>query len=446
MEIKIPSHVYELLSVLKAAGFEGYIVGGCVRDNILGKTPMDYDICTDATPQEIKHTFKCFNTIDTGIEHGTITVMVKDCPFEITTYRMDGKYSDNRRPDKVCFVSNLAEDLKRRDFTINAMAYNPISGLVDNHGGILDLKNGVVRTVGNPDTRFKEDALRIMRALRFASVYNFSIDDDTKLAIHNLKELLNNVSIERLNTEFTKLLVGENAVNILLEYSDVVEVLIPEISSAIGFLQNNLYHKYNVYEHSVRALGYAPKNIILRLTMLLHDIGKPACHERDIDGTDHFYGHEKPSSLIATDILKRFRYDNHTINAVTELVKIHGVLFTPTKKTVKRWLNRLGEEQFERFIIVKNSDIMAQSGQDLDKRIAINNEILNLARQIIEENQCYSLKDLEINGNDIISIGVPKGKEVGNILSALLELVIDEELPNKKANLLAKAKHIYFNN
>ncbi len=442
MSFILPASVDLILDTLSISGFEAFIVGGCVRDFMLGKIPTDYDICTNANPTEIKTCFRNYFTIDTGIKHGTVTVVIDNVNYEITSYRTDGDYSDHRRPDSVIFVRNLSEDLKRRDFTINAMAYNHSNGVVDNHGGIKDLEYRIVRAVGNPDTRFNEDALRIMRAVRFASCLSFKIESSTSDAIHRLCHLLKNISVERINVELCKLLLGDGADDILLTYSDVISAFIPEFREAIGFEQNNPYHKYNIYEHIIRSVGSAPKCLTVRLALLLHDIGKPTCHTRDEKDIDHFIGHEKISVEISTKVLNRLRFNCETIKNVTELIKYHGAVIQPVEKHVKRFLNRLGEEQFFRLMQVKYSDTMAQSDLISKERIDQNNEIIIIGERIIAENQCFKIKDLAINGSDIIELGIPQGKKVGELLSTLLDMVMDGSVENKSDCLVAELRRM----
>ncbi len=444
MKIQLPPSVDFILNTLNEHGFEAYIVGGCVRDYLSNKTPVDYDICTNATPNETKQCFKKYATIDTGMKHGTVTVLVEKQPFEVTSYRKDGAYSDSRRPDNVCFVNDLCEDLIRRDFTINAMAYNHSVGLVDNHEGLKDLEENLIRAVGNPETRFKEDALRIMRALRFASVLNFKIEYDTANAINKLCYNLKNVSQERISGELSKLLVGDSAVDILLRYSNAFAVFIPELHRTIELKQNHPYHNYSVYEHMVRSLGFAPPDLTLRLTMFLHDIEKPSCHSVGKDGTDYFYGHEKLSAETALKILKRLRYDNRTVKSVQELILIHGIKIVPNAKDIKRWLNKIGDDQVLKWIKVRTANISAQDSLLIEKLLFENNIILQITEDILQKAQCYNISDLNVTGDDLIEIGINKGPQIGKVLSLLLELVIDEEIKNDRESLINKAKTLSF--
>ena len=439
MNIKLPDGAQYIITVLEENGYEAYVVGGCVRDAVLGGEPKDWDICTSALPEQ---TMKCFDgqrIIETGLKHGTITVMVCHRPFEVTTYRVDRKYKDNRRPEKVEFVNVLKRDLARRDFTINAMAYNPKTGLVDYYGGRQDLAERKIKCVGNADKRFQEDALRIMRALRLASALGFSIDETTSEAVFRNRGLLRNISVERFAAELNKLIVG-GAEDVLLKYSPVIEEIIPEIKDMIGFRQNNPYHHLDVWTHTVKSVVNAPVNPVLRLTMLLHDIAKPNCFTEDGNLVGHFYGHPKISADMASEILKRLKYDNGTIEMVVELVLHHDADVLPRRKHIKRWLNRIGETRLRQLLEVKRADAMAQSETYRQAKLDVLEEIPPIIDEIIEQRQCFSLKDLAVNGRDLIGIGVPEGVEIGKALKVLLGLVIDEVVENDKAKLLNVAK------
>ena len=439
MDIKIPDEVQYMIDILEKNGYEAYAVGGCVRDAILGAEPKDWDICTPALPEQIMGFFEGQRIIETGLSHGTITLVLNNKPFEITTYRRDGVYSDNRRPDTVEFVNDLKEDLSRRDFTINAMAYSPKKGVVDFFGGIQDIENQTVRCVGDADKRFQEDALRIMRALRFASVLDFTIEGHTSAAIYRNKHLLQNIAVERIANELNKLIVGDNAGNILLNYTCVIGAVIPEIKEMVGFEQKSPYHHLDVWNHTAASVTKAPADVPLRLTMLLHDIAKPGCYS-EADGIGHFYGHSKVSSDMAKEILLRLRYDNSTIETVTELILYHDANIHPERKHIKRWLNRIGEERFRQLIEIKRADAMAKSEKYRQAKMEVLNDILTVLDEIIEQNQCFSLKDLAVNGRDLIAAGVPEGVTIGRILNRLMDMVIDEQVENNKEKLLETAK------
>ena len=443
MNIKIPDEVKYIIDTLEANGCESYAVGGCVRDSILGVEPKDWDICTPALPEQ---TIKCFeqqhHIIETGLRHGTITLILNHKPFEITTYRIDGIYSDNRRPDKVGFVNDLKTDLSRRDFTINAMAYNPQKGLTDFFDGEKNLKSGIIKCVGDADKRFQEDALRIMRAMRFASVLGFEIDKNTSKAMLENKKLLKNISVERIAVELNKMITGKNIKETLTRHILIITEIIPEILPMIGFQQNNPWHYLDVWQHTLTALVNSPADVILRLTMLFHDIGKPDCYTQSEDKTGHFYGHPQISRDMARKILRRLKYDNNTVETVTQLILYHDAEIQPQKKHIKKWLNKIGEEKFRRLLEVKKADNKAQSINLAQKKLAILNNIEFLLNEIIEQKQCFSLKDLAVNGRDLIDIGIAEGSRIGVILNRLINMVIDEKTENDKTKLLEIAKRI----
>ncbi|MBQ3088720.1 MAG: HD domain-containing protein [Clostridia bacterium] len=431
----LPKSVDFALNGLKKAGFEAFIVGGCVRDILRGKQPSDYDITTSAEPEQTKEAFKNERIIETGLKHGTITLLKDGNPLEITTYRIDGEYADNRRPDNVTFTKSLKEDLARRDFTINAMAYSKNSGVVDLFGGKADLENKIIRSVGDPDRRFNEDALRIMRALRFASVLGFKIDDGTKKSIIKNRNLLKNISAERIAVELLKLITGENAKDVILEYIDVLGVILPEIKSIKNFDQKNPHHIYDVLTHTAIAVENTPPEPALRLAILLHDCGKPDCFTTDENKTGHFYGHPKISYEKAKVALSRLKLDNATTNLVLTLVKYHDVQIEPTEKSVKRALNKYTPEVFFKLLEIKKADNLAQNPEY--NRIEQLNKLKRIAESIINKGECFSLKDLAVNGNDLINIGLPAGKKVGETLKFLLDSVINNDVENKKEALLA---------
>lgn len=443
MIINIPLNVANIINILESNGCEAYIVGGCVRDSLLGKEPHDWDICTNATPEQVKQCVDgIYKVIETGIKHGTVSILVDGIPYEVTTFRTEGEYLDNRHPSSVEFVNSLKQDLSRRDFTINAMAYHPNKGLIDYFNGQEDLERKLIRCVGDPDDRFKEDALRIMRALRFASTYEFTIADSANLSIHYLKNTLKNITIERINVEFYKLLCGKGVKWVLHNYSDVIGVFIPEIIVSVGFSQHNPYHCYDVWEHTINAVNNSPADIVLRLTMFFHDIAKPICFSLDENNIGHFYDHAKLSSNISEVIMERMRFDNETILKVKDLVFYHDTEIPPKRRCVKRWLNKIGENQLRLLLLVKQADIEAQSGLNYDKRLCILNQIRTSIDEIILEQQCFTIKDLKINGRDLILLGIKEGIQVGVILHQLIELVINEEINNDYDVLINKAKEL----
>lgn len=439
-KINIPSGAAQILSMLKRHGFDGYIVGGSVRDSLLGLQPKDWDICTSAIPEQVEEIFKDNRIIETGLKHGTVTIIMDDGQYEVTTFRTDGAYSDCRRPDNVTFVRNVEDDLARRDFTINALAYDG-DRLIDLYGGVHHLEQGVISCVGNADDRFNEDALRIMRALRFASIYGFKIADETAKAIHKNAKLLNNIAVERINVELCKLLCGKGALQILLDYNDIIATIIPELKPCIGFDQNNRYHQYTVYDHIAHAVdNYKGADLTVKLTLFFHDIGKPTCYTEDENG-GHFHGHGIPSRDITERVLQRLRFDNKTQKDVTELVLYHDSVIEPTLKTVKRWLNKIGEEQLLRLLDIRMADILAHAEGTQESRIERCVAVRELMNSIIAEKQCFAIKDLAIGGADILDLGVPQGKLVGEILNHLLDKVISGELYNNKDALMNETKH-----
>lgn len=437
LNIFIPSKITSVLNMFNSAGFEAYAVGGCVRDALLGKGPHDWDITTSAAPKEIQEVFKEYQQIDTGFKHGTVMVVIGKEVIEITTYRIDGEYTDGRRPDNVTFTKDITEDLARRDFTINACAISETS-LVDPFGGQEDIRNKIIRCVGNPTQRFNEDALRILRGIRFASVLDFKVEENTRTAMLECRELLKYVSQERITTEFCKLLTGVNVHATLYEFKDILAYIIPEIKEMIGFEQHNPYHIHDVYGHSIKAVGSIESNIILRAAMFFHDIAKPACLSKDENGVGHFYGHPELSAQMTGNILSRMKFSNADIRSITELIEYHDAVIELSSKSIKKYLNKLGEVQFRNLLKVKRADILAQnpefSLEGLGKLIIIE-QILD---EVLSQSTCFTLHDLAINGDDLILLGIPQGKQIGVILNKLLELVLNEELENDKKVLMGR--------
>lgn len=435
-KIKVPKGAKAIVMALRYDHHDAYVVGGCVRDSLLGIEPKDWDICTSATPSEILYSFHDKKVIETGIKHGTVTVVMDDGQYEVTTFRVDGDYSDNRHPDSVKFVESIYEDLSRRDFTINAMAYNS-AGLIDPFHGREDLERGVISCVGDPDARFEEDALRILRAMRFASVYGFTIDEKTSMSIHKNKDRLLNIAAERIQTELCKMLCGKGVLNVLLEYRDVMATIIPELKPCVGFNQNNKFHEYTVYDHIAHAVAnYDATDVVVKVSLLLHDIGKPCCYTEDQNG-GHFYGHGTFSHDLAESVLTRLRFDNKTKHDILELVLYHDAIIEPTPKTIRRWLNKVGEKQFMRLLDIRMADILAHRKDTQESRIEKCGAIGMLASEIIEQNQCFKMKDLAIDGHDVMNLrGIKEGKEVGCILNEILDAVIAGTLENKRAELI----------
>ena len=435
MKIEIPKNAKMILDTMHDAGYEAYIVGGCVRDAILGKEPSDWDITTNALPAQVKELFR--RTIDTGIEHGTVTVMAGKEGYEVTTYRIDGKYEDSRHPSEVTFTRDLLEDMKRRDFTINAMAYNEEEGLVDRFGGIEDLNNRIIRCVGEPTERFTEDALRIMRAVRFAAQLDYDIEEKTVAAIKELSPTLKKISAERIQTELVKLLTSDHPEKIRLAYElGITAVVLPEFDRCMETEQKNIHHMYNVGEHTVVALENIRNDKLLRLTMLMHDFGKPATITIDEEGVTHFKGHAALGSKMAKDILKRLKFDRDTIDRVSNLVKYHDDRYEPSPSVIRRAINRVGEEDFPLLFDIRYADTMAQSTYMRQEKLLLIEETRKVYQDIIDKKDCVSLKSLAVNGKDLISLGIKPSKQMGDILKAMLEDVLEDPSRNTKDYLL----------
>ena len=442
MRINLPDNASFIINKLEENGFECFAVGGCVRDSIIGHEVHDWDFTTNATPDEIISCFSDYTTIDIGKRFGTICVVVNGENYEVTTYRTDGEYNDARHPESVCFSNDINDDLSRRDFTINALAYNDRIGVVDEYGGIADLEYGVIRCVGEPDLRFTEDALRIMRALRFASTYGFSIEKRTSESILKNKEKLNLVASERIVTELSKLLVGDHCDFILRRYKDVIATIIPEVSVMFNFDQKSLHHNKDLWKHTVSAVKNTPKNEIMRTAMLLHDLGKPMTVSTDAEGHCHFHNHPKLSAEMASTILKRLKYPTSFINTVRLLIEYHDTRLTPQSKVVKKYLCKLGEDNMRMLLSIQRADILAQSFYKREEKLSTLDAVVVEFERVIQSGECYSLDTLCINGRDIIHLGVSKGAIIGQVLNKCLEKVIDGSLPNSKEELLMFSKHM----
>ncbi len=442
MKIQLPEKVNIIISTLQAHGYEAYAVGGCVRDSILGREPDDWDITTSATPLETKALFK--RTFDTGIEHGTITVLLDKDAFEVTTYRVDGKYEDSRHPKEVTFTRSLKEDLLRRDFTINAMAYNDEEGLVDVFGGIRDLKNKTIRCVGNAEERFGEDALRILRAVRFAAQLGFEIEKETQEGIVKLASTLANISAERIQVELVKMLVSPNPGLLRKAYElGITKVILPEFDEMMQTTQETPHHKYSVGEHTIKAIEMIRADKVLRLTMLLHDVAKPQMKTIDGNGVAHFKMHDIKGADMAKAILRRLKFDNDTLGKVTRLVQYHDYRFPAEPKRVRRAMNKIGEDLFPYYLEVRRADTMAQSEYLREEKLQNIQEMEMCYQDILEKRECVSLKDLAISGSDLIADGMQPGKEIGMVLNKLLEMVIENPELNAKETLLALRKTMF---
>lgn len=438
LQITPPAPVQRALDTLCGAGFEAYIVGGCVRDALRGAEPHDWDCTTNAKPEQICACFRGFHVIETGLQHGTVTVVIEHMPIEITTYRIDGVYADHRRPDTVTFTDSLTEDLARRDFTVNAMAYHPARGLIDPYDGASDLQAKIIRCVGSPRDRFDEDGLRILRAMRFASVLDFAIAEDTANAVHAQKTLLHHISAERIDTELTKLLCGIGAERILTDFADVLFTVLPELEPMYGFDQRNPHHDYDVYIHTLKAVAACPPEPVLRWAALLHDSGKPHTFTQDERG-GHFYGHAAVSKEIAARALKSMKCDRKRFDRVLLLVDQHDTVMNGTEKQLKRIVRRIGIDAAEQLLYLHRADVSAQAACHRAERVAESNRLLQMLADLREADACMSLKQLAVSGGDLMALGIPQGKAVGVMLNRLLEAVIEGSLPNEHDALCAAA-------
>lgn len=446
VKIEIPAEVQSILSVIQKSGGSAYVVGGCVRDAILGRTPHDWDICTSLRPAQTVNLFNHYDctVIETGLKHGTVTVRFKSENYEVTTFRKDSAYSDNRHPDSVMFVDDVKEDLARRDFTMNAMAYNEDAGLVDPFKGRDDLRFGIIRCVGDPDERFQEDALRILRAMRFSARFGFAIDPNTKEAMLRNRDLLSNIAWERIREELLGILSGEDAASVLREYQPIITQIIPELLPTVGFDQKSVWHIYDVWEHGLHVVDAIPASMpLLRFAGLVHDIAKPQCAEVTEDGVHlRFHGHGEAGEPIVRDVMNQLRFSNTEIAKVTQLVRIHDNFIEPTERAVRRLLGSIGEEQFLDLMVLRRADISAQAEQDNEVRFAKLVTLRCLAHDIAVKNECFSLRDLAVNGRDLIDAGIASGPELGKILNQLLDVVIDAPEKNTRDELLSLVRHI----
>jgi len=440
--IKLHPNVKKILNILYKNNFKGYIVGGAIRDGLLRRRPADYDICTNALPEDVIRMFSKYTVVPTGLKHGTVSIIIEGCTYEVSTFRSDGDYSDNRHPDSVNFIEDIEEDLSRRDFTINAMAYNEKEGLIDPYGGQIDLKNKIINCVGDPNLRIQEDALRMLRAIRFASQLGFKIGD-VWFSIKENKNLISNVSAERIRDELNKILLSDNSEMIAKLYLvGLLDIILPELSACFGVDQKNKNHIYDVGEHIINTIKYTPNNLILRLSAMLHDIGKPRTMTVGPDGVGHFYRHEDVSCDMAREILQRLKYDNHTIEEVCLLVRTHMNSIPATKRTVRRLLSQIGKERMMTWCALKDADAKARKES---KYLSMKSKIdraIELYNQVIAEDECFSLKDLAINGDDLKNIGYEEGKEIGKVLKSCLKMVIEDAEKNNKEYLLEYVNQI----
>ncbi len=440
--IQIPEYALIVINRLEDYGFEAYVVGGCVRDSLMGREPADWDVCTNATPEEVLRVFRRFPVIKTGLQHGTVTVRAMQQNVEVTTFRLDGAYSDNRHPDAVTFVSQVQQDLARRDFTINAMAYSPARGLVDAFGGQEDLAAGLIRCVGEPDERFNEDGLRILRALRFAARFGFSIERETAYSIRRNRHLLDNISVERIFKELKGILCGAGVLDILLAFPEVFATIIPELEPTVGFEQHNPYHLYDVWTHTVHAVAAVRADEVLRLTMLLHDIGKPGRFILDELGHGHFYGHPDLSAEMTRGILERLKSDNATLDTVVTLVREHDVSMPTTRPGMRRLVSKLGEERVPLLFEVRAADQAAHSELKREQNMQELRHARLLFEEVCEEAHAFTVRDLAINGHLLMEMGLRPGPGIRRVLEQLLAEVQDEALENAPAPLQARAAEL----
>lgn len=435
----LPPQVNTAISMLYAAGYEAFLVGGAVRDYVRDNSPAkDWDITTNALPAQVESVFSGYHLIETGLKHGTVTVVIDHEPIEITTYRIDGDYSDHRHPDSVHFTRSMKEDLERRDFTMNALAYSPQKGIVDLVGGRKDIEDGIVRCVGDPNHRFQEDGLRMLRALRFASVYGMAIEAETASAIHRNKELLKGIAAERIQVELTKMLCGKGVTKVLEEFSDVIAIPIPEILPMFHFEQRNPHHDKDVWDHTIAVIESITPEPVLRWAALLHDIGKPSCFSLAEEGIGHFFGHSDQSTSMAESILSRLRFDNASKEQIVRLVRYHDMPITADRKPIKRLLSKHGEDATRQLIELHKADTLGQSAI-CRHRIAIFEEVSQMINEILQEESCFTLKDLAANGHDMMTLGF-QGPTIGRVLQECLDAVLDEQIPNEHEALMAFAK------
>lgn len=435
MSILIPQNVQFILDTLQARKHQAFVVGGCVRDSILGKVPGDWDIATDAVPDEIKRLFS--KTIDTGIKHGTVTIILDGSSYEVTTYRVDGEYLDFRKPESVTFTTSIEEDLSRRDLTINAIAYNPTVGIVDPFGGIADIEAGIIRTVGDPDKRFNEDALRMLRAVRFSAQLSFAIDKSTLNSIEKNCRLIENISGERIRDELTKILLSDNPFCFsLLMDTKLIKYTLPEFEPCFLTVQNNPYHAYDVAMHTLHSVANIERNRVLRWVMLFHDMGKPGMKSTDEKGIDHFYNHQQLSFKLSRAAMLRLRFDKKSMDRILLLVRCHDMQIKTEYKSVRKAMFKVGEDVFEDLLKVIEADKKAQNPKLLQERAVKFKRLWEIYRDIREKGQCTSIKSLAVNGDDLIALGIKPGKKIKELLNILLEKVIEEPQLNDKEALL----------
>ncbi len=438
--MEMPFQIRELLERLENAGFKAYLVGGCVRDSIMGITPHDFDIATSALPNETERVFADCRIIETGIKHGTVTVLYKGIGIEITTFRVDGKYLDGRHPESVEFSANIEDDLSRRDFTINGIAYSLKSGIVDPFGGQNDISAQIIRCIGDPDCRFNEDALRILRALRFSARLGFAIDESTKESMFRHKSDLRKISKERIFSELQMIICGKYIKRVMLEYPEIFSVILPPLAQQVGYNQNSKYHNSTLYEHTARAVEAAPPEPVMRLVMLFHDMGKPPCRINGENGEGHYYGHADESARIADQLLRVLKCDNYRRTMICSIVKYHDIPINMSRKHIRRMISKMGYETFQYVMLAHMADDSAKADFVLP-RVDEEREIIRIAEEIVNSQPCLTVKDLAIGGKDLCSMIEPSPL-MGKVLNELLSEVLDEQLPNKKDALIKRAQEL----
>jgi len=436
--MKLPEYVAHCIRALENAGYPAYAVGGCVRDSLLGLEPHDYDLCTAATPEQIRQVFSGCRLVLAGEKHGTVSVITDNGPVEITTFRLEGGYADSRHPDWVRFVSHIEEDLSRRDFTVNAMAYSPTRGFADPFGGREDLQNRILRAVGDPATRFTEDALRILRGVRFSVRYGLTPEASTQQAIISLAPLMDKLARERVFDELCKLLPLVNADD-LQQWSPILTQVLPELAPTVGFQQRSPHHAYDLFTHTAHVVQAVPPVLALRLAALLHDIGKPATFYLDENGRGHFPGHAKVGTEMANDALLRLKAPTALRQQVVRLIEWHMTPLEPDKRILRRRLGKLGTDGTRQLLALQQADFGSKGTNEASDTF---DRIAQLLRELEEEAACLTVRDLAVSGNDLLALGFAPGKALGNCLEALLSQVQDELLPNEKAPLLDAANHI----
>ena len=432
-DMVLPENIRKVLDILNNEGHNSFVVGGAVRDHLMGKTPNDFDVCTDALPNDVMKLFADYRIIETGIKHGTVTVMINKTPIEITTFRTEGLYTDNRHPDRIDFTTDIIKDLSRRDFTVNAIAYSPASGYVDPFGGMYDISNHVIRCVGDAEKRFSEDALRILRALRFSSTLDFDIECITSRAIFKTSDNLCHISKERIREELLKLICGDRASKIFTDYSSVFALIIPGLKNTFDYDQNNPHHSFDLYTHLIKTVNNLPKDPILRMAGLLHDIGKPNTASKDESGISHYYSHAKISAEMAETILRDLRFSNNDISRICSIILYHDGVIEENERAVKRRLNQLGSDKFFDLLELQRADNASQTN-DIAYRLEHNSILRKISNNVIMRGDCVDASRLALNGNDLISTGL-KGKQIGKVLSFLLDAVINGETENTKEAL-----------